>query len=245
MGDTDRTPDGVLGGLLEYGGTNLKKAAPTPTRRCCRFAADDAERRQEAALVKDGVITVAARVSRGDLVRGQDLKLTIPVAGDLTSMFGLMVTGDPGQSRRRIGGREVVRQRRHACQGRREGWVTTCGCPTCGTARGASEVARLHAGEGRHDRQGAVPERARHRPGNCRRRRARRVGGHQGRAGGRSQHHWTDWKDASPGAVAQVAPRSGGLEEHAGRERARRTTARPPTLSRARRRSPQATSCRS
>jgi len=34
-------------------------------------------------------------MSYGELVKGQQLKLTIPVTGDLTSMFGLTVTGNP------------------------------------------------------------------------------------------------------------------------------------------------------
>src|SRR4029450_7095748 len=35
------------------------------------------------------------RAPSGDPGRGQQLKLTIPVQGDLTSMFGLTVTGNP------------------------------------------------------------------------------------------------------------------------------------------------------
>ena len=34
-------------------------------------------------------------MSYGDLVKGQQLKLTIPVSGDLTSILGLTVTGNP------------------------------------------------------------------------------------------------------------------------------------------------------
>ena len=34
-------------------------------------------------------------MSYGELVKGQQLKLTIPVSGDLTSLMGLTVTGNP------------------------------------------------------------------------------------------------------------------------------------------------------
>ena len=46
--------------------------------------------------MKDGVITGGGRrLTYGELVRGQELKLTIPVEGNLTSMFGLTVAGNP------------------------------------------------------------------------------------------------------------------------------------------------------
>ena len=46
--------------------------------------------------VKDGVVSGGGkRISYGELVQGQQLKLEIPVSGNLTSMFGLTVTGDP------------------------------------------------------------------------------------------------------------------------------------------------------
>jgi len=97
MGDTDRTPDGGFSaGYLEYGGTNLKKAAAYTYQALLDLAATTLNVDKTKLSVKDGVITGGGKsVSYGDLVRGQDLKLTIPVAGDLTSMFGLMVTGDP------------------------------------------------------------------------------------------------------------------------------------------------------
>src|SRR4051812_43785615 len=97
MGDTDRTPDGGFSaGYLEYGGTNLRKAAAYTYQALLDLAAATLSVDKKQLSVKDGVITGGGKsVSYGDLVRGQDLKLTIPVAGDLTSMFGLMVTGDP------------------------------------------------------------------------------------------------------------------------------------------------------
>lgn len=97
MGDTDRTPDGGFSaGYLEYGGTNLKKAAAYTCQALLDLAATTLSVDKKQLSVKEGVITGGGKsVSYGDLVRGQDLKLTIPVAGDLTSMFGLTVTGDP------------------------------------------------------------------------------------------------------------------------------------------------------
>ena len=46
--------------------------------------------------VKDGIVSAAGKsMSYGDLVKGQQLKLTIPVKGDLTSIMGLTVDGNP------------------------------------------------------------------------------------------------------------------------------------------------------
>ena len=88
MGDTDRTPDGGFSaGYLEYGGTNLKKAAAYTYQALLDLAATTLNVDKKQLSAKDGIITGGGKsVSYGDLVRGQDLKLTIPVAGDLTSM---------------------------------------------------------------------------------------------------------------------------------------------------------------
>ena len=46
--------------------------------------------------VKDGVVSGGGKsISYGDLVKDQQLKLTIPVKGDLTSIMGLTVEGNP------------------------------------------------------------------------------------------------------------------------------------------------------
>ena len=97
MGDTDRTPDGGFSaGYLEYGGTNLRKAAAYTYQALLDLAATTLHVDKSQLSVKDGVVSGGGKsMSYGDLVRGQDLKLSIPVTGDLTSMFGLMVTGDP------------------------------------------------------------------------------------------------------------------------------------------------------
>ena len=97
MGDTDRTPDGGFSaGFLEYGGANLRKAAAYTHQALLDLAASKLQVDKSQLSVKDGVVLGAGkRVSYGELVQGQQLKLTIPVTGDLTNMFGLTVTGNP------------------------------------------------------------------------------------------------------------------------------------------------------
>ncbi|HET7438004.1 MAG TPA: molybdopterin cofactor-binding domain-containing protein, partial [Nitrospira sp.] len=52
--------------------------------------------RKDQLSGKDGVVSGGGKsISYGDLVKGQQLKLTIPVSGDLTSIFGLRVEGNP------------------------------------------------------------------------------------------------------------------------------------------------------
>ena len=51
---------------------------------------------KEKLSAKDGVFSGGGkRITYGELVKGQQLKLTIPVTGDLTNPMGLMVTGNP------------------------------------------------------------------------------------------------------------------------------------------------------
>ena len=97
MGDTDRTPDGGFSaGFLEYGGLNLRKAAAYTYQALLELAAGTLQVDRSQLSVKHGVVSGGGRsISYGELVQGQQLKLTIPVTGDLTSMFGLTVTGNP------------------------------------------------------------------------------------------------------------------------------------------------------
>jgi nicotinate dehydrogenase subunit B len=97
MGDTDRTPDGGFSaGFLEYGGQNLRKAAAYTYQAILDLASTTLGVRKNQLTVKDGVITGGGkRLTYGELVRGQELKLTIPVEGELTTMFGLTVAGKP------------------------------------------------------------------------------------------------------------------------------------------------------
>ena len=51
---------------------------------------------KDKLIVKDGVVSGGGKsISYGDLVKGQQLSLTIPVMGNLTSIMGLMVLGNP------------------------------------------------------------------------------------------------------------------------------------------------------
>jgi CO/xanthine dehydrogenase Mo-binding subunit len=97
MGDTDRTPDGGFSaGYLEYGGQNLRKAAAYTYQAILELASATLGVSKSALAVKEGVITGGGkRITYGELVRGQELKLTIPVEGELTTMFGLTVAGNP------------------------------------------------------------------------------------------------------------------------------------------------------
>ena len=97
MGDTDRTPDGGFSaGYLEYGGANVRKAAAYTYQALLDLASQRLGVDKKALTVKDGIVSGGGKhVSYGELVAGQQLTLQIPTMGDLTSMFGLMVTGDP------------------------------------------------------------------------------------------------------------------------------------------------------
>jgi CO/xanthine dehydrogenase Mo-binding subunit len=97
MGDTDRTPDGGFSaGFLEYGGMNLRKAAAYTYQALLDLAATTLRVDKNQLTVKDGVVSGGGKsISYGELVKGQQLKLAIPVTGDLTSIFGLTVSGNP------------------------------------------------------------------------------------------------------------------------------------------------------
>ncbi len=96
-GDTDRTPDGsgafdFLGG----GMPNIRKAAAYVHQALLDLASERLVVPKDQLSVKDGVISGGKKsVSYGDLVKNQKLNLTIPVKGELASMFGLSVDGDP------------------------------------------------------------------------------------------------------------------------------------------------------
>ena len=52
--------------------------------------------RKTKLSVKDGIVSGGGKsISYGDLIKNQQLKLTIPVKGDLTSIFGLSIEGNP------------------------------------------------------------------------------------------------------------------------------------------------------
>src|SRR6266851_7629670 len=97
MGDTDRTPDGgVSAGFLHYGGVNVRKAAAYTYQALLDLATTRLGVDKSQLSVKDGVVSGAGKsIAYAQLVQGQQLKLSIPVSGDLTSIMGLTVVGDP------------------------------------------------------------------------------------------------------------------------------------------------------
>jgi nicotinate dehydrogenase subunit B len=97
QGDTDCTPDGS--GAFDYlarGTPNLRKVAAYTYQALLDLASERLGVAKDKLSVTDGVVTGGGKsISYGELVKNQQLKLTIPVRGDLTSIIGLTVTGDP------------------------------------------------------------------------------------------------------------------------------------------------------
>jgi len=96
-GDTDRTPDGSGAfDFLGHGTPNIRKAAAYTHQALLDLASEKLGVAKEKLSVKDGIVSGGGKsISYGDLVKNQQLKLTIPVKGDLTSIFGLTIEGDP------------------------------------------------------------------------------------------------------------------------------------------------------
>jgi len=97
MGDTDRTPDGS--GAFDFlgrGTPNIRKAAAYTYQALLDLASKRLGVPKDKLTARDGVVSGGGkRIKYGDLVKGQQLKLTIPVTGDLTNPMGLTVTGNP------------------------------------------------------------------------------------------------------------------------------------------------------
>src|SRR5258707_14103658 len=75
---------------------NIRKAAASTQQGLLDLAAQRLGVAKTDLSVKDGVVSGGGKsISYGDLVKGQQLKLTIPVDGDLTSIRGLTVAGNP------------------------------------------------------------------------------------------------------------------------------------------------------
>jgi CO/xanthine dehydrogenase Mo-binding subunit len=96
-GDTDRTPDGSGAfDFLQGGMPNIRKAGAYVYQALLDLGSERLGVPKDQLSVKDGVISGGGKsVSYGDLVKNQKLSLTIPVKGDVHSMFGLKVDGDP------------------------------------------------------------------------------------------------------------------------------------------------------
>ncbi len=97
MGDTDRTPDGS--GAFDFlgrGTPNIRKAAAYTYQALLDLGSQRLGVPKNRMAVKDGIVSGGGKsMSYGELVKGQQLKLTIPVKGSLTSIGGLMVDGNP------------------------------------------------------------------------------------------------------------------------------------------------------
>jgi CO/xanthine dehydrogenase Mo-binding subunit len=97
MGDTDRTPDGS--GAFDFLGSgtpNIRKAAAYTYQALLDLGSQRLGVPKNTLSAKDGALSGGGKsMTYGELVKGQQLKLTIPVKGDLTSPLGLMVDGNP------------------------------------------------------------------------------------------------------------------------------------------------------
>ncbi len=97
MGDTDRTPDGS--GAFDFlgrGNPNVRKAAAYTYQALLDLASKRLGVPKSQLSAKNGIVSGGGKsMSYGDLVKGHELKLTIPVTGSLTSPMGLTVTGTP------------------------------------------------------------------------------------------------------------------------------------------------------
>src|SRR5436190_11865493 len=96
-GDTDRTPDGSGAfDFLGHGTPNIRKAAAYTYQALLDLASERLGVPKDKCSVKDGIVSGGGKsISYGDLVKDQQLKLTIPVTGDLTSIMGLTIEGNP------------------------------------------------------------------------------------------------------------------------------------------------------
>src|SRR5579862_6028990 len=97
MGDTDKTPDGSGAfDFLGHGTPNIRKAAAYTYQALLDLASERLGVPKDQLSVNGGVVSGGSKsISYGDLVKDQQLKLTIPVSGDLTGIFGLRVEGNP------------------------------------------------------------------------------------------------------------------------------------------------------
>src|SRR5271165_167463 len=97
QGSTDITPDGS--GAFDFlgrGTPNIRKVAAYTYQALLDLASEKLGVAKDKLSVKDGIVSGGGKsVSYGDLVKGQQLKLTIPVKGDLTGILGLTVEGNP------------------------------------------------------------------------------------------------------------------------------------------------------
>jgi CO/xanthine dehydrogenase Mo-binding subunit len=96
-GDTNSTPDGS--GAFDFlgrGMPNIRKAAAYTHQALLDLASQRLGVPKSELSVKDGVVYGGGKkISYGDLVKDQQLNLTIPVSGTLTDIRGLTIEGNP------------------------------------------------------------------------------------------------------------------------------------------------------
>ena len=97
QGSTDVTPDGS--GAFDFlgrGSPNIRKVAAYTYQALLDLASEKFGVAKDKLSVTDGIVSGGGKsISYGDLIKNQQLKLTIPVRGDLTSIMGLTVEGNP------------------------------------------------------------------------------------------------------------------------------------------------------
>lgn len=97
VGDTDRTPDGSgTFDLIGRGVMTLRKAAAFTRAAIVDLAAQKFGVSKDQITTVDGVVSGGGKsLKYGEIVKDQNFKLTIPVSGNLTTMMGLQVGGNP------------------------------------------------------------------------------------------------------------------------------------------------------
>jgi len=138
MGDTDRTPDG--GGsyaFLEAGSPNVRKAAAYTYQALLDLGAERLGAPREQLVGDAGAFSAGGKkVTYGDLVKGRDLTLTIPVQERWPQ--GLRIIGDPPTkpvSQYKIIGKSVDNSVIVSKVSAREQWVTDVRLPGMWHAR--------------------------------------------------------------------------------------------------------------
>jgi hypothetical protein len=221
-GDTDRTPDGsgafdFLGG----GMPNIRKAAAYVHQALLDLASRQLGVSKDHLLVKDGVVSGGGKsVSYGDLVKNQKLNLTIPVKGDIHSMFGLTVDGNPPLkpvSDYTVIGKSFTNSVTVSKVTAKETWVTDVRLPGMLHARMVhpKTLGSKLVSVGALDKV-AFPECTSGRKGQFGRRGcANRMGSHQGRATGGFGYKVDGMEGTSDTCAAISIPEGRrGLEEH-------------------------------
>ncbi len=97
QGHTDRTPDGS--GAFDFlgeGMPNIRKVAAYTYQALLDLASERLGVAKDKVTVKDGIVSGGGKsISYGDLIKDQQLKLTIPVSGSLSGIEGIKVEGKP------------------------------------------------------------------------------------------------------------------------------------------------------